>query len=99
MGEIRVIVDLPNENMRKALNLKPFYANYDSAKLKETMKRRLSEKFPHAKMIKVNVAPANGFFGTDVMGTSADEVLDMMKKVSDAISSIIREEKDNKTIK
>ena len=96
MGEIRIIVALPDNHMRKALNLQPLYADYDGAKLKEAVKRRLSEEFPQVKVIKVNIAPTNGFLGADVMGTDADEVLDVMKKVSDAISSIIREEAGNK---
>ncbi len=96
MGEIRIIVDLPDKNMRKALKLQPLYADYDSVKLKEALKRRLSEEFPQAKVIKVNVAPTNGFLGADVMGTHADEVLDMMKKVLDTISTVIKEETGNK---
>lgn len=96
MGEIRITVDLPDGKILKALRISPPYASYDDEKLKETMKQRLSEEFPQAKAVKVNIVRTNGFFGIDVLGTSADEVLDMMKKVSDAISSVIREETGKK---
>jgi hypothetical protein len=96
MGELRITVDLPDGKMLQALRVPPPYANYDSGKLKETMKQRLSEEFPQAKAIKVNVVPTNGFFGVDVTSTRFDDVLDAMKKAADTISSIIGEESGQK---
>jgi hypothetical protein len=99
MGDIRIVVDLPDENMLKALSLQPLYAGYGSAKLKAAVKRRLSAEFPRATAIKVNIAPTNGLFGIDVVGTRAEDVLDAMKKASEVISSVIREESANETVK
>ena len=91
MGDIRIIVDLPNEDMQRALRLPSLYARYDSERLKKSIEFKLAQDFPEARSIKVNIVASNAFFGIDVMGLNAQETLDAMKKVSDAISPIIKE--------
>ncbi len=92
MREIRIIVDLPSENMLNMLRLRPMDDKYDSMQLKTAIEKRLSEEFPNARMIKVNIIQSNAFFGVDVMGIRFEEVLDTMNKVYHIISSILKEE-------
>jgi hypothetical protein len=98
MDEIRIIVDLPSEDMIKTLKIQPMDGKYDSERLKIALEKRLPLEFPQARVIKVNVVSTNAFFGIDVMGLRTGEVLETMKKVSDSISSIIKEESGVKSI-
>lgn len=98
MDDIRIIVDLPNDDMIKTLKLNPLDGQYDSKRLKIALDRRLSHDFPQARNIRVNIVATNAFFGVDVMGLRMGEVLEMMKKVADVISSVIKEEFGYKTI-
>ncbi len=92
MEEIRIIVDLPNEDMVRTLKINPVEGHYDSNRLKAAIERRLHREFPMAKVIKVNIVSTNAFFGADVMGFRIDEVLGVMKKLSDVIASVVKEE-------
>ena len=99
MGEIKIIVDLPSESMLNTLRLQPLDGPYSSARLKKALEQRLAREFPGVKKVTVNVVAANAYFGADVMGTRVDEVLETMKKLSEAISSVVKEEADGRVIK
>ena len=88
MGQIRIIVDLPGDSLRRALHRHP-YTGYDSVKLKDLLERRLRSEFPNVMETRVEIIANNIFFGIDVMGDDLDEIADVQERLPKVVRGAI----------